>query len=188
MGKNILYRKINNKIDIKEYFKKVKYVSANRQLSLTYGYGNNYYQEDYDDGLYDYDSMVDYSQYSDRDSWVDSYYQEKNKNNNSDVYDKEDIDDSAIYDEKTIYYYEPTDDGLGKPVRIFHNLAEFDSFLDEENISVDENDVYNYVFYDVIHCSLDPVKLRKGIKDMVSDISLDGLEWALDLYNVEYEL
>ena len=80
MGKNILYRKINNKIDIKEYFKKVKYVSANRQLSLTYGYGNNYYQEDYDDGLYDYDSMVDYSQYSDRDSWVDSYYQEKNKN------------------------------------------------------------------------------------------------------------
>ena len=165
MGKKINYREIKDKIDIKEYFKKVTYKSVNGQLSLAYGY----YQDDYDDGLcYD-----DYSQ---------DYYQYDNFNTNNDVDDYLDsIDESAIYDEKTIYYYIPKLDGIGKAVHIFHNLSEFDRFLDTYGISVADGDVYNYVFYDVIHCCLDPIKLSSGVKEMISDVSLDGLEYMIGL-------
>ena len=190
MGKKMVHLKVSNKINISEYFKKVKYVSSNGQLSLTYGYGNGYQQDDYDDGLYDYESMMDYSKYSDIDEWVNGYYRNKDNykenyiNNGNNCID-DDIDDSAIYEEKTIYYYEIQDGKLGKPVHIFHNLYEFDEFLNDNGLSVDESDVYNYVFYDVIHCCIDPIKKSKGINEIVSDLSLDGLEWSLDLYNVE---
>ena len=193
MGKKLIHRNISSRIDIGEYFKKVKYISSNKQLSLVYGYGGGYQQDDYDDGLYG-DSFMDYSKYTDIDDWVDNYYHNKSTYRNNEVDDYEDIkyrdddydndDDSAIYEEKTIYYYVIEDNKLGKPYKIFHNLAEFDEFLNEEGLSVDEGDVYNYVFYDVIHCCIDPVKKSKGVNELISDLTLDGLEWSLDLFNV----
>lgn len=107
----------------------------------------------------------------------------KNKSKSSlDELSNEEKDDlvNMYYDtkiERSIYFYE---DVNKVKCREFNDLTTFDLFLTQENIEVNDNDIYDMVYAKEIHCCINPVQLNKyGYKEMVICYSHNELRWEI---------
>ena len=105
----------------------------------------------------------------------------------------------AYYDEsveRKIYYYE---DVNRVKCREFSTLTQFDLFITREGIDISDEDIYDLVYLDEVHCCINPIEYSKnGNKKMlvcssysdlrwsVSDLSL-GTSLASEYYLEEYE-
>lgn len=78
-------------------------------------------------------------------------------------------------DDKVIYFYDDIDNP--EDVTIFYNVYDFDKFLDEEGISVNECEVTNLLTRSVSHCCVNPKERLIGHNTLLTDSSYGNLRW-----------
>ena len=78
-------------------------------------------------------------------------------------------------DDKVIYFYDDIDNP--EDATIFYNVYDFDKFLDEEGISVNECEVTNLLTRSVSHCCVNPKERLIGHNTLLSDSSYGNLRW-----------
>lgn len=72
---------------------------------------------------------------------------------------------SYMHDSKTIYYYPDYENKNDR--QVFHNLMEFDCFVEEEGINISKEEVDKLMYRAVSHCSINPKD-----KDIKSELNL----------------
>lgn len=88
--------------------------------------------------------------------------------------DEEDEDEDSYFEEKFIYYYR--DISQQDDVLEFNNLYEFEIFLDEEGVSLDENAIEYLTDETTIHCCINPYPLKdNGTVTLITDHSYGAL-------------
>lgn len=81
-----------------------------------------------------------------------------------------------IEDSITIYFYKDVNNSAD--VEVFINLHEFNDFLEEEGIYVEDRDISVLMTNDCVHCAIDPMLLRRaGEKILVCENSYGALCW-----------
>lgn len=78
-------------------------------------------------------------------------------------------------DDKVIYFYDDIDNP--EEATIFYNVFDFDKFLDEEGISVNECEVTNLLTRSVSHCCVNPKERLMGRNTLLTDSSYGNLRW-----------
>lgn len=79
--------------------------------------------------------------------------------------------------ERKIYYYE---DVNKVKCREFSTLSQFDLFVTREGIDISDEDVYDLVYFDEIHCCINPIDFAKdGSKNMLVCSSYGDLRWTV---------
>lgn len=78
-------------------------------------------------------------------------------------------------DDKVIYFYSDIDNP--EDATVFYNVFDFDKFLDEEGISVSENEVNNLLTRSVSHCCVNPKERLLGRNMLLTDSSYGNLRW-----------
>lgn len=78
-------------------------------------------------------------------------------------------------DDKVIYFYDDIDNP--EDATIFYNVYDFDKFLDEEGISVNECEVTNLLTRSVSHCCVNPKERLIGHNTLLTDSSYGNLRW-----------
>ena len=82
----------------------------------------------------------------------------------------------ALIEDKIIYYYPDYLDSENR--KVFNNIYEFDTFLDEEGIHVPEEETTNLLNRNVSHCSLNPKsRLKDGVLELISSNSYLDLKY-----------
>lgn len=86
----------------------------------------------------------------------------------------------AYYDEsveRKIYYYE---DVNRVKCREFSTLTQFDLFITREGIDISDEDIYDLVYLDEVHCCINPIEYSKnGNKKMLVCSSYSDLRWSV---------
>ena len=88
--------------------------------------------------------------------------------------DNEDNLFSRFDDDKKIYYYSDMNNPDDN-VSIFYSVFDFDRFLDEEGISVNESDIQSLLNRSVSHCCINP--FVKDRLELMTDSSFGGLHY-----------
>lgn len=78
-------------------------------------------------------------------------------------------------DDKIIYFYNDID--TPDDVEIFYNVFDFDKFLDEEGISVNDSEIDNLLNRSVSHCCINPIERLKGNNTLLTESSYGNLRW-----------
>ena len=78
---------------------------------------------------------------------------------------------------KEINFYEDIENELS--VIQFSSIKDFSDYCEEEGINVGDVDGENLMNWDRIHCCLDPLSLKYGEKDLITDTSYGGLYWTV---------
>lgn len=78
-------------------------------------------------------------------------------------------------DDKIIYYYEDIDNP--DDATVFYNVFDFDKFLDEEGISVNESEITNLLTRSISHCCINPKERLMGHNTLITDSSYGNLRW-----------
>lgn len=78
---------------------------------------------------------------------------------------------------KEINFYEDIENELS--VIQFSSIKEFSDYCEEQDIKVGNVDGENLMNWDRIHCCLDPLSLKYGEKDLITDTSYGGLYWTV---------
>ena len=78
---------------------------------------------------------------------------------------------------KEINFYEDIENELS--VIQFSSIKEFSDYCEEQGIKVGNVDGENLMNWDRIHCCLDPLSLKYGEKDLITDTSYGGLYWTV---------
>lgn len=142
------------------------------------------YSNDYNDDFWDnyYSNLFEGINYSYSKYSKGSNKKTKEKDFNLDNLDNKEKDDLVdnYYNsekEKEIYYYEDVNKAK---CRVFSSLTSFDLFLTQENIDIQDRDIYEMVYSDEIHCCINPVQYNKhGYKEMVVCKSYNELRWEV---------
>lgn len=83
----------------------------------------------------------------------------------------------AQLDNKTIYFYRDVDNP-DVNTEIFYSLHDFDNFLTEQGIEINDDEVRNIMTREVSHCCINPdIRATKGEVQLISDNSYGGLHW-----------
>lgn len=99
----------------------------------------------------------------------------KCKNRFNDV--KNIFQNDVSLEDKTIYYYR--DFNNPDNYEAFFNLHEFDQFLKEEGVHVNQNEISNLMTRDVSHCCINPdIQSTHGTVQLITDSSYGGLYWT----------
>ena len=88
--------------------------------------------------------------------------------------DNEDNLFSRFDDDKKIYYYSDMNNPDDN-VSTFYSVFDFDKFLDEEGISVNESDIQSLLNRSVSHCCINP--FVKNRLELMTDSSFGGLHY-----------
>ena len=88
--------------------------------------------------------------------------------------DNEDNLFSRFDDDKKIYYYSDMNNPDDN-VSTFYSVFDFDRFLDEEGISVNESDIQSLLNRSVSHCCINP--FVKNRLELMTDSSFGGLHY-----------
>lgn len=86
-------------------------------------------------------------------------------------------------DDKIIYFYDDIDNP--DDATIFYNVYDFDKFLDEEGISVNECEVQNLLTRSISHCCINPKERLLGNLTLITDMSYGNLRWECASSNDE---
>ena len=123
----------------------------------------------YSDGNeYDYDDIVYPLKYN-KNSKCNS-----SSSKNVRYSDNEDNLFSRFDDDKKIYYYSDMNNPDDN-VSTFYSVFDFDRFLDEEGISVNESDIQSLLNRSVSHCCINP--FVKDRLELMTDSSFGGLHY-----------
>lgn len=195
----------NNKPDFKSLFKDYldEYEKMER-MNYHSSYWNDYYDDDWDNYGDFYDSYYSYNNHfqskrakrlledyqnafslnknnkrgcrgsgKHKSKCIPLYPNGKNKKRYSDI--KNNMFDKRG-DDKIIYFY----DDINNPddVTIFYNVFDFDKFLDESGITVNEFEINNLLTRSVSHCCLNPKERLNGHATLLTDTSYGNLRWS----------
>lgn len=110
---------------------------------------------------------------------VDDYWSNRHSMFRNGEWSDDDLDNEDNYDEpyKVIKFYEEIENEMG--VREFYSLKEFNEFCEEKGYNVSTTDYNNLVNWSVIHCCLDPISLKYGENDIITDNSYGALYWTV---------
>ena len=107
-----------------------------------------------------------------------SKYGKKSKRNSSSknarYSDKESDLFSSLDDDKLIYYYSDMNNPDDN-VTIFYSVFDFDKFLEEEGVYVNESDIQSLLNRSVSHCCINP--FVDGRLELMTDSSFGGLHY-----------
>lgn len=79
--------------------------------------------------------------------------------------------------ERKIYYYE---DVNRVKYREFSTLSQFDLFITREQINISDEDIYDLVYLEEVHCCINPIDYSKdGSKNMLVFSSYGDLRWTV---------
>lgn len=131
---------------------------------------------------YDYFDYDDYPSYSDYyNKWHNKGRKNKGKKNKHKVASLLNYED----DFKIIYFYEDVDNP-DENVHVFHDIFEFDDFLQSKGISTQsDTDSLMLLNNEVIHCCIDPTSRDNGDLKLLCDTSFGSLRWEYASKNDE---
>lgn len=99
------------------------------------------------------------------------------KTKNRNIIDENNMMYDAQLDNKTIYFYRDVDNP-DVNTEIFYSLHDFDNFLTEQGIEINDDEVRNIMTREVSHCCINPdIRATKGEVQLISDNSYGGLHW-----------